>query len=268
MKLHTEDVRGTGAPTKSVLFLHGILGQGSNLRTVARRVMEARPRWQAVLVDLRGHGKSLGAEGVDSLEGCAEDVSETTAAQVPPVAAVVGHSFGGKVAMLLAARTPSLEQVVLLDSAPGTRLDFRGSELTMQVLSTLEQAPARFPTREAFTRHLEMAGLTKDLAQWLAMSLVRDGADYRFGPEVRRIRTLLDSYFSTDCWPSLEALAKRGTPRLHFVVGGRSLVYDAEELAHARALEVGLTVLPNAGHWVHVDDLDGTVGAIVSALPG
>lgn len=289
MKLHTEDVRGNGAPTKSVLFLHGILGQGSNLRTVARRVMEARPGWQAVLVDLRGHGKSLGREGVDSLEGCADDVMETTAAlalssvdssvasgaatthspggALPPVAAVVGHSFGGKVAMLLASRMPSLEQVVLLDSAPGTRLDFRGSELTMQVLSTLEKMPERFPTREAFTRHLETA-LTKDLAQWLAMSLVREGNDYRFGPEVRRIRALLDSYFSTDCWPSLEALVERGSPRLHFVVGGRSLVYDEQELAHARALDAGLTVLPNAGHWVHVDDLDGTVGAIVNALPG
>lgn len=269
MKLHSEVVRAaSSAPEKSVLFLHGILGQGSNLRTVARRVTEARPNWQAVLVDLRGHGRSL-AEGLeaDTLEQCAADVLELVPEVTPPVRAVVGHSFGGKVAMLLAARLPSLEQVVLLDSAPGTRLDFRGSELTMQVLGTLERAPETFETREAFTRHLEASGLTKDLAQWLAMSVVRDGSRYRFGPSVPRIRALLESYFSTDCWPRLEAVAQAGAPRLHFVVGGRSLVYDEQELTHARRLDAGLTVLPSAGHWVHVDDLDGTVDAVVRALP-
>lgn len=266
MQLHSEVVKAPGgAPSRSVIFLHGILGQGSNLRTLARRFVEAQPAAQAVLMDLRGHGKSGGAEGVDSLEACADDVVQTCAGL--DVRAVVGHSFGGKVAMLLARRLPSLSAVVMLDSAPGTRLDFRGSELTMQVLGVLESATAPFPTRDAFQLHLIDRGLTKDLAQWLAMSLVREADGYRFGPSVARIRALLGDYFATDCWPLLETLAHQGAPRLHFVVGGRSTVFDAEELRHARTLPgATVDVLEGAGHWVHVDDLEGTVRAVIDRL--
>lgn len=269
MQLHTELVKTPGSsPSRTVVFLHGILGQGGNLRTVARRVLEARPALQALLVDLRGHGQSLAASGDDSLQACADDVVETVAALGLGVCAVVGHSFGGKVAMLLGERLPQLEVVVLLDSAPGTRLDHRGSELTMQVLSTLQSAPARFPSRDAFQAHLVERGLTKELAQWLAMSLVRDGDGFHFGPSVARIRTLLDGYFSTDCWPLLETYARLGKPRLHFVVGGRSIVFDEHELRRARALSgATVEVLEHAGHWVHVDDLAGTIGAVATGLP-
>jgi pimeloyl-ACP methyl ester carboxylesterase len=54
MLLHVDLVTAAGAtPTRAFLFLHGILGQGTNLRTLARRFVEARPMVQAVLVDLR-----------------------------------------------------------------------------------------------------------------------------------------------------------------------------------------------------------------------
>ena len=45
-------------PEAWMLFLHGILGSGANWRTIAKRFIGARPRWGAVLVDLRMHGAS------------------------------------------------------------------------------------------------------------------------------------------------------------------------------------------------------------------
>ena len=39
-------------PDRWMLFLHGILGSGANWRTVARKIVAARPQWGAVLVDL------------------------------------------------------------------------------------------------------------------------------------------------------------------------------------------------------------------------
>jgi len=43
---------------RTIAFLHGILGRGGNLRTIAKRFVEARPQWTAWLVDMRGHGRS------------------------------------------------------------------------------------------------------------------------------------------------------------------------------------------------------------------
>src|SRR5438067_11845085 len=85
-------------PERAIAFLHGILGRGINLRTIARRFVEARPGWTAWLVDLRGHGRSPKGAPNPSLETAARDVLNLAAQADLPLAALVGHSFGGKVA--------------------------------------------------------------------------------------------------------------------------------------------------------------------------
>src|SRR4030095_5380597 len=88
-----------GAPASAIAFLHGILGRGNNLRTIARKFVEARPRWSALLGDLRGHGRSPKGAPARSIEAAARDVLELAYRTRPPLAAVVGHSFGGKIAL-------------------------------------------------------------------------------------------------------------------------------------------------------------------------
>lgn len=273
MRLHHETLQAAGAaPTRALVLLHGILGQGTNLRTLARRFVDARPGWLAVLVDLRAHGKSQGVEGEDSLVACAGDVAQTASTLAVPVRAVCGHSFGGKVAMLLAERLAGLEHLVVLDSGPGPRRDFRGSELTMKVLATLDDAPATFPTRDAFIAHLGAAGIERGIAQWLGMSLAREADGFRLGLSLSRVRALLSSYFDTDCWPVLERLAAGDGPALHLVIGDRSRVYDEADRERAHALAASpsgrctVDVLP-AGHWVHVDDFEGTVRVLLERVP-
>src|SRR2546426_12026329 len=101
-------------PERAIAFLHGILGRGNNLRTIARRFVEERPGWTALLVDLRGHGSSPKGTAGPSLEAAARDVVKLAARGAQPPGAIVGHSFGGKIA-LEAARIgsmSSLEHVV------------------------------------------------------------------------------------------------------------------------------------------------------------
>ncbi|MCA2977685.1 MAG: alpha/beta hydrolase [Myxococcaceae bacterium] len=273
MRLHVDLVQAPGAtPTRAFLFLHGILGQGTNLRTLARRFVEARPSLQAVLVDLRAHGASQGVEGDDSVVSAADDVAQTARDLALPAAGVCGHSFGGKVAMLLAERAEGLEHLVVLDSTPGTRADFRGSETTLRVLSALDDAPARFPSRDAFVAHLGAAGLDRGVATWLGMNLERADDGFRFTLSLARIRALLASYFAHDCWPLLERLALDAGPAFHLVVGDRSTVFDAHDRERAAALAARshgrctVDVVP-AGHWVHVDDPEGTLRVLLARVP-
>jgi esterase len=272
MQLHVDLVTAPNAtPTGAFLFLHGILGQGTNLRTLARRFVEARPGYQAVLVDLRAHGASQGVEGEDSLVTAADDVAQTARALGLPVTGVCAHSFGGKVTMLLAERLEGLSHLVILDSGPGARTDFRGSELTMKVLSTLEDAPARFASREAFVAHLGAAGIERGISTWLGMNLDRGDDGFRFTLSLSRIRTLLASYFATDCWPALECLVLDPGPAFHLVIGARSKVFDQGERERAEALAARsggrctVDVLPT-GHWVHVDDFEGTVRVLLTRV--
>jgi pimeloyl-ACP methyl ester carboxylesterase len=184
--------------------------------------------------------------------------------------AVIGHSYGGKVALAWAASTarpPSL--VVAVDSNPGPRPDRRGAEGTMRALDALRAMGGPFPSREAFTAGLVARGLARDLAAWLAMNVVaRDGA-WSLRTDVAAIEQMLDDYFARDLWPVVES-PPAGT-RVLEVVGGASTSLDANDRARlaeaaARDERVRVVVVPNAGHWVHVDAPDETVALLADAL--
>lgn len=263
MKLAHAIVTAEGAtPDTWVVILHGILGSGANWRTFAKRLVAARPSWGAVLVDLRLHGESQGAAPPHTLEAAAGDVLEL-AGTLPGrgMRAVLGHSFGGKVALevsrLLAGE---LDQVVVVDSTPSARPGARGSEGTQHIVDLLRELPSSFDDRAAFTAWAEARGVNRPTAMWLAMNvrpLQDDGPKTRYGfrLDIAGIRAMLDDYFVRDLWGAIEEPG--GPVQFHFVVGGKSTVLDAQDLERLRrCARVTLDVLPQAGHWVHVDAPD------------
>ncbi|SCX37709.1 Pimeloyl-ACP methyl ester carboxylesterase [Klenkia marina] len=90
-------VQGSGP---RLVLLHGITED----RTFWAPVVPLLTPWASVVqVDLRGHGDSPRAEGYD-LEDMADDVAAAVGTDEPPL--VVGHSLGGLLAVVLAARHP------------------------------------------------------------------------------------------------------------------------------------------------------------------
>jgi len=140
-------------PERAIAFLPGILGRGINLRTIARRFVEARPGWTAWLVDLRGHGQSPKGTPAPSIEAAARDVAELARRADFPMGAVVGHSFGGKVALefgrlaALESLAESLNDIVVIDSAPGSRISFRGGDSALAVIDAIESLPRAFASK-------------------------------------------------------------------------------------------------------------------------
>lgn len=273
MLLNHELVVAPGAePERLIVFLHGILGTGANLRSHAKRLVSTQPDSGALLMDLRGHGQSLGVEGADTVENAAADVAQTARTQPLPVEAVVGHSFGGKVALAFAAQHRDLKHVVTLDSAPGPRVDARGSETTVKVVDMLRELRGPWAKRDDFVADVEAHGLSKGLAQWLGMNLDRRAHGFEFALELSRVDALLDDYFRVDLWPLVERAANEKTgPRFHLVIGMKSKVYEHDDRLRAQALESKsdgyVTVdLLDAGHWIHVDDAQGVAAVLQQRL--
>jgi len=254
--LHTALVRApSSTPTQLFLFLHGILGTGGNLRGLAQSFVQDDPRRAAVLVDLRLHGRSRHLAEPHDVGACARDLVALEQTLDLPVAGVVGHSFGGKVALAYHAERPQLERVVLLDSGPGVRPDRAGSEETMSVLRMLAGLPTAYAKREDFVALVQQHGHSRGIADWLAMNLERTSDGFALRVDLPGIEALLDSYFSLDLWPVIEG----STARLDVVIGGRSRVWDGADRTRIEALAaqkpdtVHVHLLPEAGHWVHVD---------------
>ncbi|MBX3185505.1 MAG: alpha/beta hydrolase [Labilithrix sp.] len=250
-------------PTRSMLYLHGILGSGANWRTFAKQICQARPDWGAVLVDLRLHGESQPGEGVNispphTIAHAANDVADLVAGLSTPARGLLAHSFGGKVALELVRQMPgAFEQVFVIDASPSARPDARGSESTRHIVELLEGLPPEFPDRNAFTRWIEERGVSRPVAMWLAMNVrpIPNTDRFVFRIDVASVREMLDDYFRIDLWDVLEH--PRGATQTHFVVGGKSTVLDAADVERARRCpQTTVDVIPEAGHWVHVDAPD------------
>ena len=119
-----------------MVFLHGLFGQGRNWTTIGKALADTH---RVQLVDLPHHGRSPAPERFDYLE-MADQVADLLAAGggAADPAAVVGHSMGGKVAMLLALRHPELvARLVVADMSPvayGAARDFVRFTTAMQGL--------------------------------------------------------------------------------------------------------------------------------------
>lgn len=258
------------SPSRAMLFLHGILGTGANWRSFARRFVVEAPDVAAVLVDLRLHGRSVGFSPPHDLAACAHDLVALERALAVPVDAVLGHSFGGKVALTYAAlRGGDLAQCVVVDSNPGPRPDGEGSETTLEILAALERAPKRVARREELVSALEREGVSASLARWLAMNLAAEPeGGFALRLDLDGVRALLDDYFRVDLWHTLEE--PPGRVALHFVLGGLSTVMnepararlERARLAHPDRLSI--TRIDDAGHWVHVDQPEKMTAALVA----
>lgn len=265
---HASVTAAGAAPSRWMLVLHGILGSGANWRTFARRLATARPGWGFLLVDLRMHGQSQDAPPPHTLDAVAEDLVRLEASLGLPVAGVMGHSFGGKAALVYAARRGGeLDQVWVLDASPGTRRDRASTpEAVVRTLRTVSQP---LPSRERFLEIITAHGHSRSIADWLAMNLRRADDGFRLRLDLDAIEALLDAYFATDAWPVLERA--RAARELHVVVGALSPALDEVDRARLAALaarepRVHPHLIAEAGHWVHVDAPDALFELVSGAL--
>jgi len=267
---HTPVVAEGARPERWFLVLHGLLGRGSNWRSFTRRVVSAHPDWGGVLVDLRMHGESQGFAPPHTVESAAADLDRLVEQLPGPAEGVVGHSLGGKVALAWSREARGLRRAMILDASPGPRPTGAGSEMTQEVLGLLRTLPPVLPSRRAFLEKVEGAGQPPGVAAWLAMNLEPAEGGVRLAVDLGAMESLFEDVLRRDDW----ALVESPPAGLHldFILGGRSTTVDPAARARleqlAAAGSVRLTVLPGAGHWVHVDDPEGTFRAVSAALAG
>ncbi len=110
-----EQGNGPQGNSPPVVLLHGLFGTARNLGVVARGLSS---QTRVLSLDLRNHGDSPHHADMD-YEIMAADVAQTMAEAGIASARVVGHSMGGKVAMMLALTQPDrVEKLAVMDIAP------------------------------------------------------------------------------------------------------------------------------------------------------
>lgn len=105
-------IQGKGQP---LLLIHGLFGSLDNLNTLARHLAKDHLVYQ---IDLPNHGLSPRLDSCDYVAQ-ADIVSQFIKQQKIINCTLIGHSMGGKVAMMLAMKMPLLvNKLIILDMAP------------------------------------------------------------------------------------------------------------------------------------------------------
>lgn len=272
---HTVHHDGDAPTTRGIFVLHGIFGSGRNWRGFAKGLAAAHPDRAVVTVDLRNHGDSRPAPPPHTLDACAEDLLRLAAELELAPEVVVGHSFGGKVALAVAEAAPwGLETTWVLDSPPGAGPPGGGSPSASEVgrmIAFLDEVEMPLERRSAVTDLLLERGFSRGVATWMATNLRGDGAGgYVWNFDVAGLKALLDDYWDRDFLPLLRDPAS-GLGEVHLVRALESDRWSRADLESLRGLEdvPGRTVHPfeGAGHWLHVDRPDALLALVGERLP-
>ncbi len=268
MKLHHQQIIDTNATdTNTLLVLHGIFGMGKNWASVIKELIRRKPNIDAQLIDLRLHGQSLDFPEPHTLETTAQDLSQLLPLTHDKPFAILGHSFGGKVALQYALKNPNpnLKEIWIIDSTPDA---YPPSGSAWQMIQLIRKLPRIFESRKQVTTLLQEAGLQLGVAMWMATNIIKEDGHYTWRFDINYIETLIKDFFATDLWE----LVQSPPPNLniHFVKAEKANVL--KEIACKRLLELnqknGQIHLHRiqAGHWVHVDNPKGLLTFLESYL--
>ena len=237
-----------GEGEDSIVFLHGLFGQGRNWNTIGKALAGEH---RITLVDLPNHGRSPWTDRIDYVQMAdivAEQVLAPLVARGPVT--LVGHSMGGKVAMMAALRHRELVQrLVVVDMAPvkyATAREFSRYIATMHALDL-----ATLSSREEADAALAEVAPSASVRAFLLQNLRRDGSGWRWQPNLevlaRDIERLSD-------WPAdaVAGLPPYDGPVL-WIAGAESAYITPEHDAAMTALfpRKRLVSIKGAGHWVH-----------------
>lgn len=253
-----------GDGPEKVVLLHGFLGSGRNLSTLARRWSASDPSLTLLIPDLTGHGVSPPLPPNATLEDLASDLLATieVEAGVQPVH-LVGHSLGGRVALVAASLAPSrVRSITLLDIAPGP-LGHEGDE-SDRIVETVAAAPDFPKTREEARQFLLDRGLRPAIVEWVLTNLVSADGGYRWRIDRRALADFRKPMSLSNLWPVLEKL---DVP-VHCIRGGDSRYVSDSTAELYRQAGVSVDTIDGAGHFIHIDKPRELLEILKTLVPG
>jgi pimeloyl-ACP methyl ester carboxylesterase len=235
-------IEGEGKP---LLILHGFLGMSDNWKTIGQQF--AANGFEVHLLDLRNHGRSFHSAEF-SYEVMAEDVYAYCKANNLEKVNVLGHSMGGKTAMLFAAIHPEMvEKLIVADIGP--KFYPQHHQIILEGLNAVDFSaqPSRTEVEEILAKYITDFGTR----QFLLKSLywVEPGKlAFRFNLAVFNEKI-------EEIGKQLSSNARFGNSTLFIRGGNSNYILDQDlELIHGYFPNATVETIPNVGHWLHAEN--------------
>ena len=227
---------------ETIFIIHGLFGSLSNLAGLAGSLQK---KHHTVCVDLRNHGNSPQNSG-NSYQDMVNDIFELANHLAIDKFSIVGHSMGGKVAMLCALQQPNrINKIAVADIAPVCYEDkhsdvFKGLQAV---------AKAKLSNRKEADLILGKYIETAEVRQFLLKSLQKKENSYQFQ---FNLQALYNNYQAIRNWPACNQTFNKETL---FIKGANSDYISGAKQATILSLfpTARAKVIENTGHWLHAE---------------
>ncbi len=243
MKLHYRKM-GEGPP---VIILHGLFGMGDNWLTIGRRIAE---RHTVYLLDQRNHGHSPHSADF-TYEVLSNDLAEFIKDHALAEVILIGHSMGGKTAMLFALQKPQkLSKLVVVDIAPKA-YNQPYFKLFVNALSAIPLQ--RLTSRQEVEAQLKKVISQRAIRRFLLKNLARN-RDNRFYWKINLSAIAANLH---EIMKPVDGAQPFAGPAL-FVRGETSDYILDEDIPEIKRLfpNSRLVTIAQASHWLHAETPD------------
>lgn len=246
--LHSVKLTSPSIPplgVRGLLILHGFLGMSDNWKTIGTQF--AADGFQVHLLDLRNHGKSFHSDEF-SYEVMAQDVYAYCRANDLEKVNIIGHSMGGKTAMLFATLYPEMvEKLIVADIGP--KFYPQHHQTIFEGLNAVDfsKKPSRNEVEVLLSEYITDFGTR----QFLMKSLYwQEPGQLAFRFNLAVFNKKMD-----EIGKSLSENAVFNKPTL-FIRGGKSnYILDEDfESVKQHFPDCKIETIPNVGHWLHSEN--------------
>jgi len=259
---------GHGLP---LIILHGLYGSSDNWISIARKLEE---RFTVFIPDLRNHGQSPHTS-THTYQDMVDDLYQFFSDLHISKATILGHSMGGKLAMMFAAEYPELiTRLIIADIAPknynSTKKPFKTVLQHELILGLMEELNlVAVTSRKEIDYFLSEKLKDSVLRQFLIKNIHRSKEGYfewKINVSVLKhalnsITTDVNSDWFSDRQPILNY-------PVTFIRGLSSDYISDQDFKDIKEIypEARLISIPDAGHWLHAEQPEKFIEAVLASV--
>ena len=250
IKEYNNNIKSLIAEQNNTLFIfHGLYGRGKNWQSFAKKISQN----EGILVftvDLRNHGGNIFEENM-SYTLMVEDIFHLFKYLEIKKANLLGHSMGGKLAMLIALSKPHyVNKIIIGDIAPIQYSNDNGNIIAALLNLDLTSIKNRNHADELLSNYIEL----KFLRAFLLQNLKLVDGKYKWSINLISIKRAMNDLRS---FPKLKNINKVETKSLCIFGQKSNYVNDFHfDIFNKYFSDISFHEIKNSGHFLHIENPD------------